>query len=322
MLRLAGFRLLTVAAALLCASQAAMAFGAEGHRAVGEAARTLLSAKARAHVVQILGSDDLASISTWPDDVRAAARGFGPLSGNADAAAFNSLFPGNASWHFSDIPLGETAYTDNDPFSKSTDVVHAINLCIRSLEGDKLALNGATKKQVLSLLVHFVGDVHQPLHVGEGFYNLDNPRLPVLVTDPRLAVVLPDDRGGNELYYTHSEELHAMWDDRLVERAFRAKDFHVLAKGLESQIPAHRVRTPGDYHRWAEAWASDSLAAARAAYAGITFGPATLGRNGRIRRIEITLPPGYENSQLANMRKQLADAAWRLADLLDSIAWK
>jgi hypothetical protein len=299
-----------------------MAYGSEGHRAIGEAARTLLNARAKAHIAQILGSDDLAAVSTWADDVRAASRGYGPLVDNAEAARFNAEFPGNAGWHFADIPLGESDYTDNDPFSKSMDVVHVINLCIRSLEGDSSALKGATRNQALDLLVHFVGDVHQPLHVGEGFYRLDDPNSPILIQDPHQATGLPDDRGGNALYFTRSKELHAMWDTDLVADACGSTDSHVLARAVEADVARHRVKTPGDYHRWAEAWASDSLAAARGAYAGITFGPATVEKRGRIRRIEITLPPDYEKEQSKTVLRELSKAAWRLADLLNAIAWK
>ena len=45
-------------------------WGAEGHQAIGEAARTMLSSKARGEIQKLLGNDDLASIAVWLDDVR------------------------------------------------------------------------------------------------------------------------------------------------------------------------------------------------------------------------------------------------------------
>lgn len=301
---------------------AAGAWGAQGHRAMAEAARAMLSARARAHVVQIMGSDDLASVSTWADDVREASRGRGPLADNPEAEQFNAEFPKNEQWHFADIPLGEIRYSDNDPFSKSDDVVHTINLCIASLEGNRTALRGATKKQTLELLIHFVGDVHQPLHVGEGFYRLNDLNAPALVEDPRQAVGLPDDRGGNALFYTGAQELHELWDVGLVKRIAGTADYHALAAALKDQIGKRPARSAGDYHNWAEEWATDSLAAAREAYSGIAFGPAIVGERGRLRRIAITLPPGYDQSQALVARRQLALAAAHLAELLNALAWK
>ena len=46
------------------------AHAAEGHQAIGEAARTMLSSKARGEIQKLLGNDDLASIAVWLDDVR------------------------------------------------------------------------------------------------------------------------------------------------------------------------------------------------------------------------------------------------------------
>lgn len=111
------------------------AWGIEGHKAVGEVARTRLSATARAAVVKILGNDDLAAVAVWADEIRDAGRHRGPLVSDAEAKAFTQKFPKNPSWHFVDQPLGTTGYTDNGKFSSEEDVVHTINSCIAVLEG-------------------------------------------------------------------------------------------------------------------------------------------------------------------------------------------
>ena len=69
----------------------------------------MLTPQAKAGVEKILGNDDLASISTWLDDVRNAKRHHvGPLKSNAEAAAFSAKFPTNELWHYVDLPVGAT----------------------------------------------------------------------------------------------------------------------------------------------------------------------------------------------------------------------
>src|SRR6185369_9914184 len=76
-----------------------------------------------------------------------------------------------------------------------------------------------TDAQALAFLIHLVGDLHQPLHVGCGFYRLDDHQIVELVRDPAEASGLPHDAGGNNLVWGHSgrfqPEFHAFWDDDL-----------------------------------------------------------------------------------------------------------
>ena len=61
-------------------------WGAEGHQAIGEVARTMLSSKARGEIQKLLGNDDLASIAVWLDDVRNLAHHHsGPLKNDPEA---------------------------------------------------------------------------------------------------------------------------------------------------------------------------------------------------------------------------------------------
>jgi len=103
---------------------AALGWGPEGHQTVGELARTMLTPQADAHIKQILGNDDLAAVATWADEVRAASRGKGPLVHDQEAISFNQAHPQNEQWHFVNLPLGTTNYTDNGSFSSPNDVVH------------------------------------------------------------------------------------------------------------------------------------------------------------------------------------------------------
>src|SRR5262249_18236918 len=141
------------------------------------------------------------------------------------------------------------------------------------------------------LLVHFVGDLHQPLHAATGYYDLTGAT-PVLVTDPAKALGLQNDQGGNRLCLHQAlatgkcqtgDKFHSLWDTPLVERVAGGTSAPSLATVLRAKLGSVSWRTAhaaaladpgGDYHHWAEAWAARSTAEARAAYQPITFGTA------------------------------------------------
>ena len=117
----------------------AFPWGAQGHQAVGEVARQLLTPEAKAAIEKILGNDDLTDIAMWLDEVRAVARNRqSPLKGDAEAKAFNKQHPTNDRWHYVNLPVGYTIYAPDGPFSSPDDVVHAIgaaspNVALQSL---------------------------------------------------------------------------------------------------------------------------------------------------------------------------------------------
>ena len=121
----------------------------------------------------------------------------GPLAKDPEAAQFNHQFPDNGQWHFVNLPLGSAEYTDNGRFSADNDVVQIINQCVKILETPEGQKTRFTKKQALKFLVHLVGDIHQPLHVGTGYYDLSGPT-PVLIEDPAKAY-----RKQNDALWSH-----------------------------------------------------------------------------------------------------------------------
>jgi len=314
------------------------AWGVEGHKAIAEIARGRLNIKARAAVSELLGNDDLAAVAVWADEARSAVFHKGPLASDPEAHHFNEAFPHNQNWHFVNLPLG-LAYDPNGLFSSKDDVVHAINRCVAVLEGRSEELS---RELALKLLIHFVGDLHQPLHAASGYYDLSDLEMPKLVTDPARVNISTSDRGANDLHFGRSEELHAYWDDTLVEMQGAGRDYLALAVRIAGRpegvvrasdelivptlnfVATHDAgswswQTPGDYHGWAAAWATESSAAARAAYEGITFGKATLGRSGQLMRIEIRLPDGYAERSEPVVAERLHRAGARLAELLNRI---
>ena len=128
------------------------------------------------------------------------------------------------------------------------------------------------------------------------------------------------DRGGNQLFYTTSQELHALWDTKLVVKVATSTSFQQLAEIL-SEAPL-APQTAGDYHSWPMKWVEDSETVAIGAYDGIQFGPAKLGENGSIERMEIKLPSGYVPAQVAQVQVQLRKAAAHLAQLLNAIQYE
>ena len=158
----------------------AMAWGQLGHRIVGEIAYAHLTPKARVAVNKILGNEGMAMASNWPDFVKADT-------------AYNYLF----SWHYinfkdsmSQIEMNNYLKTDT-----ATDAYTKINFLVAQLKISNL--DERKKLMYLRLLIHIVGDVHQPLHVAK-----------------------EEDRGGNKikvLWFNQPANLHSIWDDKLIE---------------------------------------------------------------------------------------------------------
>ncbi|MBV8202723.1 MAG: S1/P1 nuclease [Acidobacteria bacterium] len=162
--------------ALALAPAAAFAWGPVGHRVVARIAEFHLSPAAARGVAAILGAESLVEAATWPDEIRSDP-------------AWNRAKP----WHFVSLDDNETYETA--PKSPDGDVVEAIGR-FRGVLQDPAAAAGS-KAEALRFLVHFVGDVHQPLHVGRR-----------------------GDVGGNSIqvsWFGESTNLHEVWDEKIIE---------------------------------------------------------------------------------------------------------
>jgi hypothetical protein len=320
--------LLIITAVLLTGG--ALAWGPEGHRAVATLAEELISPATKARVKAILAQDhslDLASVSVWADEARLASFGAGPLKDDPVAAAFNHNWPHNALWHFVDLPLGTEQYDETKAFVSNDDVVHAIERCTLALEGHDPEQPALTPSMALRLLVHFVGDIHQPLHCGCGYYDLPEGQPVKLIQEPVKAIGKTSDQGANLLFYDVEDrlELHAFWDVVLVTAVTGSNDYRRLVEQLRI-VNIENDKANTDYHHWPETWAIDSVHEARKAYAGLTFGTPTRQPNpngtGQNLIIPITLPSGYSEKMKPIVVKRLRVAADHLAALLDRIQWQ
>ena len=257
------------------------AWGFAPHQAIGLAAESQLTPRAKAALARILQDTDtlapgaLARIATWPDDLRArprfhkVAEGWGQLE-IEEADQFNAEHPGNDQWHFVDLPLGAGAYPATDPapgdplrpFVGKGDIVHVIRRCVEILEAPTEPAN-FSKRQAVRWLVHLIGDLHQPLHVTSGYYNstiASFKSTPIRLDDPVKAAkpgVLTD-RGGNGLLFSAPSNLHALWDSCLPAVVGGASctasiSFSALANKLKTSMTPSMIvdtdaTTPGDHH--------------------------------------------------------------------------
>lgn len=160
----------------------AICWGQLGHRIVAEIADSYLTVKTKAEIKKILGNESVAMASNWADFIKSDT-------------ALKYL----DAWHYINFEKNLTYDQMKEVLKKDTagvkDAYSAIVFLTKELKKKNLALN--KKKMYLKLLIHIVGDVHQPLHVS-----------PVGST------------GGNDIkvqWFGQSSNLHRVWDSDLIE---------------------------------------------------------------------------------------------------------
>ncbi len=256
----------------------ALAWGQEGHSIVAEIAQRRLSPQAAAMVARTLGrGHSLAAIASWADDVREKR-------------------PETARWHFVDIPISEQNYVP-------------ARHCARQPEGDCIvaelgrlrmslacARAPAARREALKFAVHFVGDIHQPLHT------------------------VDDDKGGNLIpVQVHLRGLVCSQ----ACRAPLASNFHLA---WDSDLIHAAVWNWGAYvHRLEAGWLRSSEAR-RSAAAGGTPTDWAVQTHGVARAIWNLLPSDhvlgddYFEKVLPVLDRQLGRAGLRLARFLNEAA--
>ena len=195
-----------LAALLLLAAVNAYAWGRDAHRLVAELTTERLTPAARAEVERLLRLEPgatLASISTWADEVRS---------------------PTTAAWHYVNFRQGEPCTYSDALCPSGMCVVAAIErqarvLASRAPDDERL--------KALRYVVHFVTDLHQPLHAG--FF---------------------EDRGGNRYQvqaFGRGTNLHAVWDTGLIDNW--PGGLEALTRDVRSSGTVEDHTTPRD---WAE----------------------------------------------------------------------
>ena len=283
-----------------------------GHTTIASLAFDMLSNNVRTKVTLILNTNDLLYASIWPDLVR-------DVHDTPEMQQFNTAHPNNRNWHFVNLPLKATEYDPGGSFARPDDIVQMINRCIDVLEGQSTLMS---KPHAVRWLVHLVGDLHQPLHVGCGYYNFDADDIAHLQKTPAAAAGKQHDRGGNRLRYTSTRNLHSFWDDDLVDRIDGSPGEAGLPAKVKLKIKPKSWKSSGPIREWTARWALDSVKEAHSAYWGIKFGEADLQADGDINSIVIIRPNKYGQNQTNRATVQLAKGAFHLAELLNNIQWQ
>jgi hypothetical protein len=307
------------AVALITATSNLLGFSAEGHKTIAAIATLRLSPRAELAVATILEGETLMEASIWPDEIKQPS---GRLWKTDEARTFNREHKDNKKWHYVNFPVGAKRYSASSVFAYPHDIVHTINGCIDVLEGREY--EGLNQKDALRWLVHLVGDIHQPLHVVAGFYDLSNPDKPKLESRTSEIDTATGDSGGNSLA-NGSSNMHSMWDRTLVDAIFATSNPAELAAHVMANVNPDSFKTSGSHKSWAAKWAGDSMKVAAQAYADIEFGPASLGAHGELTTIAVTLKPStnaYRTKFAPISAEQLRKAGSHLAQLLNAIDWE
>ncbi|RZJ07865.1 MAG: hypothetical protein EOP39_15310, partial [Rubrivivax sp.] len=168
--------------------------------------------------------------------------------------------------------------------------------------------NFKNAREALIVLIHLVGDLHQPLHVGAVYLNEHGRRVDPDKTGFRRNTFTV---GGNSLWVSGAKavpvKLHASWDAVPAQLKPARVDAAWLATARSVQ------RDTGEPADWPVRWGTQALEQARHAFEGMKFSE----RQGD--RWEVELPLGYEARAADIKRLQLTRAGARLAQLLQSI---
>ncbi|MFH4965786.1 S1/P1 nuclease [Gaetbulibacter sp. M235] len=246
---------------LLCSfnSYASDDWSNTGHRVVGKIADQYLKRKTKRKIEKLLNNKSLALVSTFGDDIKSDKR-------------FDAFY----TWHFINMPL-DSNYEESEK-NTNGDLVSGINTCIKIIKDD--TSSDDDKAFYLKLLIHFIGDLHQPMHVG-----------------------LVEDKGGNDFklqWFYKDSNLHSVWDREMIDSfnmsySELADNADVLNK---DQVKAIQEGTIVD-------WVNDTHKLTRHVYANVK-------PNDNLRY-------SYSYDNFETVRSQLQKGGIRLAKVLNDL---
>lgn len=234
-------------------------WGNTGHRAVGEIATKHLSKRVQKKIKELLNGQSLAMISTFADDIKS-----------------DKAFRKYSTWHYVNLNDDETYQTSTK--NPKGDLVKGIEKCKQVLLDD----NASKEDKVfhLKMLVHLIGDLHQPMHVGR-----------------------VSDRGGNDFqvnWFNRGTNMHRVWDSQMID-SFNmtytelASNTAVLSKAQIKELQKGSVVD----------WVNESKGLAQ-----MIYGSAKSGEKLSYR---------YMYDHFATVRSQLQKGGIRLAKVLNDI---
>lgn len=336
-------KLITVLLTVCLFAGSAYSYGEQGHRLVGAIAdRRLAKNMAVANKVkQLLDGLTLEQAATLPDDIKdwdVCDKGSKkPVKAskriNDELRAFMNAnpcdgHPSHHEFHYTNVPVfGNEKYADGKIGRSKFDVVQMIPFCIRVLKGEEPEKNARaiTKSVAVILLAHYMGDIHQPLHVGAEFFNAAGS--PFEPTNSNKGF---SDQGGNKLtLFTlvggkaqSAGKFHSYWDSQTVENAFGKNAVSAPADKLAKNEPANWKLT-GGAEKWPEKLANEIMPMAREAHDRLEFKNIKSQAGGK----EIISGRGEEKKQsggtlyakwaAATVKDEIQKGGWRLAALLE-----
>ncbi|MDT8347340.1 MAG: S1/P1 nuclease, partial [Flavobacteriaceae bacterium] len=183
-------------------------WGKTGHRTVGQIAEQYLKKSTARKINQLLNGMSLAEASTYSDEIKSDPR-------------FRKYNP----WHYINIGFDESIEAIER--NKDGDILFAIEKCIAELKNTTTS----TEDRVfyLKMLIHLIGDLHQPMHIG-----------------------LKEDKGGNDFqvrWFNQGTNLHAVWDTKMIEHY--KMSYTELAASLPKPYKRKRKSIEsGDLYDW------------------------------------------------------------------------
>ena len=248
---------------LLYLPSQSMAWGMLGHRVVAQIAETNLNPKTKLALKGIMGNESLAMSSNWADFVKSDK-------------SYDYLY----NWHFVNFAAGLSS-ADIKGMLKADTTVNAytkMNFLIRELK--KKDRPKAQKIIYIRLLVHIVGDVHQPMHTGRA-----------------------EDKGGNDIkltWFGKSSNLHSVWDTELVEsQQLSYTEYTQAINFCSAKQKAEWQHAP------INAWITETYGMAQNIYGGVALGD------------KLSYRYIYDNLETVNT--QLLKGGIRLGGLLNQI---
>ena len=197
-----------------------------GHRVIGEVAQEHLSNKAKRAISDLLAGQSLAAVSNFADEIKA-----------------DSIYRKFSAWHYVNIPVNKK-YGDS-PISPYGDLIYGIGECIRIVKDETSSRED--KAFYLKMLVHLVGDLHQPMHVGR-----------------------VEDKGGNDIqlqWFNKGSNLHKVWDANMIN------DYGMSYSELTSKLPLiDRKKRKKLQEGSVLDWVEESREMANAIYSSVAVG--------------------------------------------------
>jgi hypothetical protein len=318
-------------------------YGPRGHTIVGAIAdlRLSTSKQASAKVAKLLDGLSLAEAATLADSIK----GWDDCNGNpgqytvaggfrinSELRAFvraNSC-DGKSShhqFHYTDVPIaGDEKYDAGKIGRSDLDVVHMIAYCIRVLADREPQPNprAITKTVAVILLAHYLGDIHQPLHVGAEYFDDDGNAV-----EPAAGKRWHGDQGGNKLNLFLYESgkvralggFHGYWDSKVVDAAFGDTLDSKIELELAKAEPAGWKLT-GNPDSLARQMADEILPIAREAHRRLDYSKVRVDSDGTItagRALERQMPESYAAWSQGVVRLEIQKAGWRLAAILHAV---